>query len=136
MTLLDACPVLGTMGTLLKSWLTKNLLSNLEKKSTCKEPRKQVGKWLADAGFTGTESGKRLTFRGVEGEIKPGKKGDDATGDVQRLNVVVGRMLWKELWGPFVEGHKWWWDDAAIREECSKLGTKWECVVVEAVKRS
>jgi len=47
---------------------------------------------------------------------------------------VVGRMLWKEMWGGYVEGEKWWWDDEDVVEECGRMGTCWEYAVIEGVK--
>ena len=57
---------------------------------------------------------------------------------MHKLSVVVGRLVWKELWGPYVTGtkFKWWWEDSNIVEECRAMGTRWEGVAVEAVKRA
>lgn len=52
----------------------------------------------------------------------------------QELKSIAGRMLWKEMWGSFVEGEKWWWEDEKVIEECERLGTCWEYTVIEAVK--
>ncbi|CAG8959218.1 hypothetical protein HYFRA_00012576 [Hymenoscyphus fraxineus] len=52
----------------------------------------------------------------------------------QELKSVVGRMLWKEMWGSFVEARGWWWEDEGIVEECGRLRTCWEWSVVDAVK--
>jgi hypothetical protein len=52
----------------------------------------------------------------------------------QELKGMVGRMLWKEIWGPFVEGKSWWWEDEKVIEECERFGTCWEYAVIEAVK--
>jgi hypothetical protein len=52
----------------------------------------------------------------------------------QELKSTVGRMLWKEMWGLFVEGEKWWWEDEQVIEECESLGTCWEYAIIEAVK--
>jgi hypothetical protein len=52
----------------------------------------------------------------------------------QELKSVVGRMLWKEIWGPYVQGEKWWWEDESIVDECERMGTVWEYAVIEAVK--
>lgn len=160
--LLDATPSLGTMGTLLKAWLTKHLLGNLEKKDRVREVRKQMSMLLLDAGFMGCDGDIKISFRAAEQDFtaqKPVKdkgKGASSKGKalvqmaqeraveeetMHKLSVVVGRLLWKELWGPYVIGvtatkFKWWWDDANIFEECRAIGTRWEGVVVEAVKRS
>lgn len=109
--------------------------------------------WLLDAGFMGGDRDIKISFRAAVQDIRPKRKseGGKAGGKgktiaarieaeeeeliVHKLSVTVGRELWKELWGPFVAGHKWWWDDESIVEECKALGTKWEGVFVEAVKR-
>ena len=52
----------------------------------------------------------------------------------QELKSVMGRMLWKEMWGSFVQGEKWWWEDENVIEECERMGTVWEYAVIEAVK--
>ena len=52
----------------------------------------------------------------------------------QELQSVVGRLLWKEMWGQFVEGEKWWWEDEKVVEECESLGTYWEYAIIHAVK--
>jgi len=52
----------------------------------------------------------------------------------QELRSQVGRMLWKEMWGGYVEGEKWWWEDERVQEECERMGTAWEYNVIQAVK--
>lgn len=64
-----------------------------------------------------------------------GREGEDeAERTRQELKSVVGRMLWKEMWGGYVEGEKWWWDDKDVIEECGGMGTCWEYAVIEGVK--
>lgn len=157
--LIDATPSLGTMGTLLKAWLTKHLLGNLERKGRIREVRKQMSILLLDAGFIGCEGDIKISFRAAEPEFASRKAFDDKgkgssssktkglvkmaqergaeEETMHKLSVAVGRLLWKELWGAYVSGSKfrWWWDDANIVEECRAMGTRWEGVVVEAVKR-
>jgi hypothetical protein len=51
------------------------------------------------------------------------------------LDSVVGRMAWKEIWGPHVMGgQNWWWDDRGIVEECERMGTMWEYTLIETAK--
>jgi hypothetical protein len=59
---------------------------------------------------------------------------DETERTKQELKSVVGRMLWKEMWGGYVEGEKWWWDDEGVAEECERMGTCWEYAVIEGVK--
>jgi len=51
-----------------------------------------------------------------------------------QLKTVVGRALWKEMWGSFVEAEQWWWEDKDIVRECLELKTRWEWSVIEGVK--
>lgn len=52
----------------------------------------------------------------------------------QELKSVVGRMLWKDVWGSYVQADRWWWEDESIIEECEEMRTCWEYAVIEAVK--
>ena len=53
----------------------------------------------------------------------------------EELKAVVGRMLWKEIWGGFIKGAKWWWEYKQIVEECTHMRTVWEYLIIEAVKQ-
>jgi len=50
------------------------------------------------------------------------------------LASTVGRMLWKDIYGPFVVGESWWWEDEEVVDEAYSMGTKWDVVITEAVK--
>jgi hypothetical protein len=63
-----------------------------------------------------------------------GNDADENEAKNEELKSLVGRMLWKEMWGSFVEGEGWWWDDERVVEECKSRGTCWEYAVIEAVK--
>lgn len=52
----------------------------------------------------------------------------------QELKSLVGRMLWKQMWGSYVKADKWWWEDERLVDECERMGTVWEYAVIEAVK--
>lgn len=54
----------------------------------------------------------------------------------QELKSVVGRMMWKEMWGPYVQAGTWWWEDESVVEECERMQTCWEYSIIEAVKHS
>ncbi len=69
--------------------------------------------------------------RDVEGGNRDNR---DSENTKVELKSVVGRMLWREIWGPWVLGRRWWWEDSAIVKECERLGTKWEYAVIEGVK--
>lgn len=129
LTILDPSPVPSSLGPRLRSWLDTHLTVNLEKQFRCLNPTRLFPLWLADAGLWAegsfTSSLKFLACVGV------------VNGEEQvewQLKSVMGRMLWKEMWGSYVEGDKWWWDDAAIVEECERMGTCWAGSIIEAVK--
>jgi hypothetical protein len=50
------------------------------------------------------------------------------------LQSRVGRLLWQETWGSFLNADRWWWDDPECVAECLDLGTYWEYSIIEAVK--
>jgi hypothetical protein len=116
-----------TLGPLLRAWLEKHLVLNLEKNFRCMNPGRLLQVWLEETGFSCAELGSSTVIK------FNGEKSEEC--DVPELTVLVGRMLWKEIWGGFVEGERWWWDDGEVLKECEMLGTRWECVFVEAVKR-
>lgn len=93
-------------------------------------PGRLIPAWLQEAGFLcSIDDAAQFTilrFPALE------RKDDDAGAE---LTAVVGRMLWKEMWGEYVQGEKWWWEDDGVLRECEKFGTRWECAVVEAVKK-
>lgn len=106
---------------------------NLERQFRCINPTRLFPVWLADAGLRGEGSTIiNVIFSAIIAE-------DDTFPDADEkmkweLKSVVGRMLWKEMWGAFVEADRWWWEDDEIVEECVKLGTSWEWTVIEGVK--
>ncbi|PQE03083.1 hypothetical protein CJF31_00002935 [Rutstroemia sp. NJR-2017a BVV2] len=129
LTILDPSPIPSTLGPRLRSWLDTHLLVNLEKQFRCLNPTRLFPLWLADAGLWGEGStSSSLRFLACVGIVNGEKQID------WQLKSVMGRMLWKELWGGYVEGGKWWWNDAAIVEECERMGTSWAGSIVEAVK--
>ena len=156
LTLLDPSPLPTTLGPNLRTWLDNHLLINLERQFRCMNPSRLFPIWLSDAGLRALGStisttnfnaspsdcsspdsskssidGFLITNGGREVEEK---RKILAKSDGRRaLKSQVGRMLWRETWGAFVEGDKWWWDDAVIIEECERLGTVWEYAVIEAV---
>jgi hypothetical protein len=76
----------------------------------------------------------RISFYAVDqGQEETG--GDDENADVGELKALVGRMLWKEIWGGFAEAKRWWWEDREILDECKSFGTRWDCAVINAVKK-
>lgn len=142
LTLIDPLPVTSTLGPLMRSWIEENLVFNLEKSFRCMNPSKLFPLWLADASLRA--EGSTITtvkFSAIPLTDKP----DAATTDneqpadraiKQELRSMVGRMLWKEVWGRYITADRWWWEHADIIEECERLNTAWEYSIIEAVKEA
>ncbi|KAL8364639.1 hypothetical protein RB595_003768 [Gaeumannomyces hyphopodioides] len=52
------------------------------------------------------------------------------------LRSVVGRMLWREVWGKYITGGNWWWDDPLCVKECQEMGTHWIYEIIVGIKES
>ncbi|KAH6667908.1 hypothetical protein B0J14DRAFT_488964 [Halenospora varia] len=126
LTILDPSPLPSTLGPKLRAWLDEHLLLHLERQFRPLNPSRLFPAWLRDVGLR-SEGSTRLTVPGLSG----GMKGEIVK---QELKSVVGRMLWKEMWGPYVQGDRWWWEDEEIVEECEGLRTCWSWEVLEGVK--
>jgi hypothetical protein len=131
--IMDAAPVRKSAGPLMRMWVEDRLSINLERLFRCSKPCLLIPDWLRDAGFELIESegGCDVTlpcaFDGTSSNIE------------QELSAVIGRALWKDIWGSFVDDvpdeAKWWWEDAAIFEECLSRRTMLECKVIFAYKQ-
>ncbi|PMD34380.1 hypothetical protein L207DRAFT_437301 [Hyaloscypha variabilis F] len=134
LTILDPSPLPSTLGPRLRAWLDTHLILNLERQFRCINPSRLFPIWLADAGLRG--EGSTIVnvrfFASVGMETVGGE--EEAERTRQELKSVVGRMLWREMWGGYVVGEKWWWDDESVVEECERMGTFWEYAVIEGVK--
>ncbi|RKF78807.1 hypothetical protein GcC1_052002 [Golovinomyces cichoracearum] len=148
LTILDPTPVQATIGPRLRGWLDTHLIINLERNFRCTNPSRLYPVWLADAGLN-AEGSKNVHIRffasvtcsKIPSTLTESQSGDLGSEEVEKndylnleLKSIAGRMLWKEMWGSFVLGEKWWWEDEEIMEECEKLATCWEYTVIEAVK--
>ncbi|TVY49783.1 hypothetical protein LCER1_G008132 [Lachnellula cervina] len=146
LTILDPSPIPSTLGPILRAWLDIHLILNLEKQFRCINPSRLFPIWLEDAGLR-AEGSTRLTVcflasvNAKEAEdllVDQDSTSSDAVDKSaivkQELKSVVGRMLWKEIWGSYVQADRWWWEDTSIIEECEKMGTCWEYAVIQAVK--
>ncbi|KAH8601921.1 hypothetical protein B0O99DRAFT_589087 [Bisporella sp. PMI_857] len=155
LTIVDPLPDTKSMGPKMRAWLEDHLLLKLETLFRCLKPAKLMPIWLEDAGFVTsapaqphgtvriTESSTQATpirtgfaFRAIgkgEGGYRGSSKDKDET---DMLASTVGRMLWKEIYGPFVVGKSWWWEDEEIVDECYTMGTKWEVMIIEAAKKA
>ncbi|KAH8784454.1 hypothetical protein BGZ57DRAFT_818917 [Hyaloscypha finlandica] len=134
LTILDPSPLPATLGPRLRAWLDNHLILNLERQFRCINPSRLFPIWLADAGLRaeGSTIVNRRFFASVGTDMAIGE--DETERTKQELKSVVGKMLWKEMWGGYVEGEKWWWDDEGVAEECERMGTCWEYAVIEGVK--
>ncbi|KAJ3940149.1 uncharacterized protein N0V96_010160 [Colletotrichum fioriniae] len=142
LTLIDPLPVTTTLGPLMRSWIEENLIFNLEKNFRCMNPSKLFPLWLADASLR-AEGSTITTVR--FSAIPPTDRPDTATTDAevladkavkQELRSIVGRMLWREVWGQYITADQWWWEIPKIVEECEQLKTAWEYSIIEAVKEA
>jgi hypothetical protein len=129
LTIMDHSPDTSTMGPKLRAWLDQHLWLNLEQNFRCMSPGRLLPVWLKAAGFSYEDEGSKVTIMKL---AAVGHEKED--GELAELSALVGRMLWKEVWGGYVEGKGWWWEDNEVLEECKELGTRWECVLVKAVK--
>ncbi|RYP89733.1 hypothetical protein DL770_004121 [Monosporascus sp. CRB-9-2] len=63
----------------------------------------------------------------------PGRTKDVSTVKAE-LRFEAVKKLWQEVWGRFVRGDGWWWDEEDIMQECREYGTTWEYSHIVAVK--
>jgi hypothetical protein len=132
--LVDPSPASGSLGPRMRDWLDKNLLLNLEARFRCISPTRLFPAWLADARLRA--NGSVITKVKFSAIYQRGQKGvsQDQSPAVAELQSTVGRKLWQDVWGKFVHGTKWWWEDQECVEECLKLGTYFDINMIEAVK--
>ncbi|KAF4994044.1 hypothetical protein FGRMN_6078 [Fusarium graminum] len=144
LTLIDPLPCAGTLGYRMRTWLEENLLINLERNFRCTNPSKLFPDWMGDAGLRG--QGSTLTtskFYAVSASIRSQDDDDDPFIDREHserevkaeVRSIIGRLLWMEVWGNFVTGDKWWWEDEGCVNECVQLGTVWEYHIIEGIKQ-
>lgn len=174
LTLIDALPHPATLGPHLQRWLERNLIVNLPPHSLSHTPTRLFPKCLAAASLRGPGSRRVKTkffassasIRGsAVSEEDQQHEDHDPDPAIRRLRTelrvkaelrcLVGRMLWRDVWGPYVspcvgdndpedkgiDGNgkdevSWWWDDEACMAECLQLGTFWEYHTIEAVRGS
>ncbi|KAL7922130.1 hypothetical protein ACQKWADRAFT_327209 [Trichoderma austrokoningii] len=139
--LIDPLPRAATLGTRMKMWIEENLLRNLAKHGKCMSPSTAFPQLLAQAHLRGDGSILTTTkFYAVPGSAI--NRDQDAAKDSMQteneakaqVRSLIGRMLWVEVWGPYVTCNKWWWDDPECVAECLELGTLWEYHAVKGVK--
>ncbi|KAF4582971.1 hypothetical protein GQ602_006115 [Ophiocordyceps camponoti-floridani] len=141
--IIDPLPCAETLGRRMRGWLEEHLMANLEKQGRCSRPTAQLPQWLGEVSLRA--AGSTLTtakFYATPESVWRLAKDPDPT--IERMHAerkvkaelrsLVGRMLWREVWGEYVTADSWWWDDAACVDECLELGTFWEYHLIEAVK--
>jgi hypothetical protein len=132
--IMDAAPVRKTAGPLLRTWIDDRLSVNLERLFRCSKPCSLVPSWLADAGFELTDLTGSTTI------TLPCAFDSSSTDVDKELSAVIGRTLWRDVWGTFVEDipgeAKWWWEDQEIVRECLEQQTVLECQAIFAYRKS
>ncbi|KAK7749815.1 hypothetical protein SLS53_000395 [Cytospora paraplurivora] len=149
MAVLDPLPKPHSAGPALRQWLDENLVFNLEQQFRCTNPSRNFPVWLQDARLRARGSIITTTrFQAVappqsrggrgrssgEGEEEEEEEEASEVAARMELRTVVGRMLWQDIWGPFVTADRWWWDVPEIVDECLGLATHWEYSTIVACK--
>ncbi|KAI0433339.1 hypothetical protein F5Y09DRAFT_351774 [Xylaria sp. FL1042] len=131
LTIIDPQPVSASMGPKLRQWLFTNLLINLEQAFRTTWPSETFPAWLA----VGRLRGKGSTIATKSIPAIPIIPKNPSKEDLKtELRCLSNRMLWQEVWGGFVHGSQWWWEDEEIVQECIQMGTHWQCSHIIAVK--
>jgi hypothetical protein len=94
-----------------------------------------VPTWVEEAGFSLKTKDSASTIQ----KLRIPTAVDLAEGTVNdELATLVGRALWKDVWGEFVDEvpgePKWFWEDESIMNECLKRKTVIECCTLFAFK--
>lgn len=130
---MDAAPMRKTSGPLLSAWIEDRLSINLEKMFRCTKPCMLLPGWVADAGFELPSSS------GENQVVQLPCAVEDSSLDVDmQLRMLVGRVLWTDIWGDFVDTVadevQFWWDSDEIVKECLEHHTVFECGSILAYK--
>lgn len=151
--LMDATPERGSMGPRLATWLEERLLFGLERDFRCQRPVMMLPRWAQEAGFQPLPFRNEFDAQGLKSpRSSMGKMGvsrclrlpgattenDPGSRDVvAQVGVLVGRALWKDTWGTFVNDdydENWWWDNPEVVEECREWKTVWDVGTMYVVK--
>ncbi|KAJ4156749.1 hypothetical protein NW754_008392 [Fusarium falciforme] len=104
------------------------------------------GDWMGEASLRGYGSTITSTrFYAVPESVKKSRSSEESSdpfidrvrddNEVKaELRCLVGRMLWMEVWGGYVTGDTWWWEEEDCVKECLELGTFWEYKMIEGFK--
>lgn len=119
----------------MRAWIEDRVSLNLERLFRCSKPCLLVPNWVSDAGFElrggyPSSTGQMMKMPcAFDGHV-------DSVDD--ELSTLVGRALWKDIWGGFVSDEpgepQWWWEDDEIIEECLERRTVFECGALVAYK--
>lgn len=130
--IMDAAPLRKTTGPLMRTWIEDRLSVSLERLFRCSKPCLLVPGWLTDAGFALTDP------EGDHNVTLPCAFDQTSTDVDKELSAIIGRSLWKDIWGDFVDDvpgePKWWWEDEEIVQECLARQTVFECRAIFAYK--
>lgn len=129
---MDAAPVRKTAGPLLRTWIDDRLSVNLERLFRCSKPCSLVPRWLDEAGFALDEG--RSSFN-----VALPCAVDEESADVEtELSTVIGRSMWRDVWGEFADEvtdeADWWWEDEEILKECREKRTVFDCRAIFAYR--
>lgn len=131
--IMNAAPMRNTAGPQMKAWVEDRLSTNLERLFRCSKPCLLVPGWLEEAGFEAGPSAYDTHMR------LPCAYDENACDVNKELSMTIGRALWKDVWGPFVDEApgepRWWWEDEEIVAECLERQTVLECQTLFACKR-
>ncbi|KAI1349558.1 hypothetical protein F5Y01DRAFT_289071 [Xylaria sp. FL0043] len=131
LTIIDPQPVSSSMGPKLRQWLFTNLLINLEQAFRTTWPSETFPAWLAVGRLRG--KGSTIATKSIPA-ISVIPKNPSMEDLKTEVRCLANRMLWQEVWGGFVQGSRWWWEDKDIVQECIELDTHWQCSHIIAVK--
>ncbi|KAF2131764.1 hypothetical protein P153DRAFT_312452 [Dothidotthia symphoricarpi CBS 119687] len=130
--IMDAAPLRRTAGPKMRMWIEDRLSLNLERLFRCSRPCLLVPSWLAAAGFG-------LAIPEGDQNVALPCAFDKNSSDINsELSAIIGKALWKDIWGQFVDDipdeSKWWWEDEEIMQECLQRKTVFECRAIYAYK--
>ncbi|OCK85906.1 hypothetical protein K432DRAFT_388161 [Lepidopterella palustris CBS 459.81] len=132
--IMDSSPDRKTAGPKMRAWIEDRLSLNLEKYFRCSRPCTLVPGWVKEAGFSFLNNLPEKLMQTLR--IPAAFDANDTVDD--ELLTLVGRALWKDIWGDLVEGRpgepRWWWEDEEVLAECLERKTVFECGTLFAFK--
>ncbi|MBE3046569.1 hypothetical protein IMZ48_29375 [Candidatus Bathyarchaeota archaeon] len=140
LTMIDPMPFATEVGPFFRGWLVKHLVQPLERKRRCTTPLAFFPGLLEENCLWGEGSTTKIgrfyaVARANGGNLEEDEPNFETRALKTELRSEVGRMIWKEVWGPFVEDDgKMWWDYPDIIQECVQMGTWWRYVMFDCVR--